>query len=130
MLVDAIRKEYRDRGYSKVIRIATALTPNAVLQYGRDSEDLKSGRRFCGVFNTINIINQSDALIAILPDFVESKMIMVPAGIIIGKDGISFQEFEIRNIDSTETADANTVTITFGFEPPLMREKGYPRGAR
>lgn len=130
MLVDAIRKEYRDRGFSKVIRIATALAPNAVLQYERDSVNLKAGRRVCGVFNTINIINQSDALIAVLPDFVEDKMILVPAGIIIGKDGISFQEFEVRNIDSTETADANTIAITFGFEPPLVREKGYPRGAR
>lgn len=130
MSVDAIRKEYRERGFSKTIRVSSALAPNAVLQYQRDGEDLKSARRYCGVFNTINVINQSGALIAILPDFIESKMILAPAGIIIGKDGITFQEFEVRNIDTTNTADANSVVITFGFEPPLMRKMGYPLGAK
>jgi hypothetical protein len=129
-LVDAIRKEYQDRGFSSTITIDAALTPGGHRQYGRDSSYLKAGRRQYGIFNTISIINQSDAVLVIRPDYVEDKKIVVPPGIIIGKDGISFQEFDLLNVDASETMAANTVYITFGFEPPLLRDHKAALGAR
>lgn len=129
-LVDAIRKEYADRGFSSTITVDAALTPGGHRQYYRDLAPLKAGRRQFGVFNTISVINQSDALLFIRPDFSDDKKIIVPAGIIIGKDGISFQEFDIINADPTETMDADKVFITFGFEPPLLRDTKKALGAR
>lgn len=129
-LVDAIRKEYADRGFSSTITVDAALTPGSHRQYDRDSAYLKAGRRQYGVFNTISIINQSDALLVIRPDYSDDKKIVVPAGIIIGKDGISFQEFDLLNVDASETMDANKVFITFGYEPPLIRDTKRALGAR
>lgn len=130
MSVNAVRQELRARGFSKTITLTAALTPGGIKQYDRDSDELKAGRRQFGVFNNINISNQSSADIVVRPDFAESREIVVPAGIIIGKDQISFEEFEIRNIDTTATMEANKVRVTFGFEPPLMREHGTVTGAR
>lgn len=129
-LVDAIRKEYADRGFSSTITVDAALTPGGHRQYGRDDTELRAGRRQYGIFNTISIINQSDAALVIRPDFVADKQIVVPAGIIIGKDGISFQEFDLLNVDTVETMAANTVYITFGFEPPLLRDHKAALGSR
>lgn len=130
MSVNAVRQELRERGFSKTVILTAALAPGVIKQYDRDSDELKAGRRQFGVFNTINISNQSTADIVIRPDFAESREISVPAGIIIGKDQISFEEFEIRNVDAANTAAANTIRITFGFEPPLMRDHRHVTGAR
>lgn len=129
-LVDAIRKEYQDRGFSATLVVNTALTPGKQRQYERDCVALRAGRRQYGIYNTITIINQSDATLSIRPDFVTGKQIIVPAGSIISKDGISYQEFDIINIDSTQTMAANTVYITVGFEPPLLRDHKAALGAR
>lgn len=129
-MFNAIRREYEDRGYSSTLIVDAALTPGGHRQYGRDSSELKAGRRQYGIFNTINITNQSGATIKVRPDFVDSKAIILPPGIILGKDGISFQEFDILNIDTTETMAANKVSIVFGFEPPLLRDQKRALGAR
>ena len=127
-LIDAVRKEYQDRGCSVSIALP-ALAAGGHLQYDRDNSYLKSIRRQYGILNTIHIINQSDALVVIRPDFADSKRIIVPPGVIIGKDEISFQEFDILNI-SDVTMEENKVTLTFGFEPPLLRDHKKALGSR
>ena len=117
-----VRDEVRRRGWSQTIRLG-AIAAASVIQYGRDNSALKAGRRQYGAFNTITIINQSAVTIGFYPDFVENKVIIVPAGTIIGKDEITFQEFEIRNLDASTAVAANAVTITFGFEPPIVRDR-------
>lgn len=120
-----VRQETRRRGWSQTLRLG-AITAGARLQYDRDNASLKAGRRQYGAFNTVNIINQSTVTVMFLPDFVEDRAIIIPQNTIISKDEITFQEFEIRNLDASTGVNANEITLTFGYEPPLKRDRDTP----
>ena len=124
-----VRREQQDRGFSTTITVGS-MSHGEHVQYERDNVLLKAGRRQYGVFNFIHIVNQSNAVIQITPDFAFNKRIIVPAGVIMTKDNISYQEFDIRNIDSTNSVNADELFITFGYEPPLVRDRTPPVGAR
>ena len=124
-----VREEIRRRGWFQTIPIGS-LGPNEIEQYDRDNILLKRGRRQFGAFNRIDIINQSYTTLMILPDFSSQRAIIVPPSSIISRDEITYQEFEVRNIGS-ELVLPDTVFITFGYEPPIMRERAeLPAGAR
>jgi len=119
--ISLIRRELRQRGVSKTISLA-AIAAGAMKQYDRNSSELRSALRQFDCFNTISIMNNSTELIQVNLDFTDYKAIYVPAGTILGKDNITFQEFEVHNLDSANTTAVKEVFITFGYEPALLKE--------
>jgi len=129
-MLSAVRDEYFRRGYLKTLIVPVALPVGGFVQYDRDSAEIRPIRRQFGIMNTITITNQSDAAIKVRPDYTDGRAIVVPSGTIIGRDSVSFQEFDILNIDAIESADANTISVVYGFEPPAIKDYRAGEGAR
>lgn len=124
-----VREEVSRRGWSKTFDAPVIYYGTVPVQYNRDNNLLRAGRRQIGAFNFINAVNRSTGTLGIYPDFVTERGIIVPPGTIITRDNITYQEFELRCLTGAFIT-AGEVTITFGYEPGLLREEGFPSGAR
>ena len=124
--ISLIREESRKRGAKRTIKVP-AIVASGMLQYTKDHAKLKGVIRQYGAFNQVVIINNDVVDIQIELDFAENKTYPVSKASSLSIDEITFQEFNITNLDAGAGVTANKITIIASYEAPLIRERLQPK---
>lgn len=119
--VSLIRKEVRDKGAKRTIKLA-AIAASATKQYTKNDPKLKGVIREYGHFNQITVVNNGAIDIQIELDFTENKTYPVPGTSSISLDEVIFQEFNITNLDAGNPTVINKITVIPAYEKSLLRE--------
>ena len=120
--ISFIREEARNKGSKRTIKLP-AIPASGMLQYTRDNDKLKGVISQYGEFNGISVLNNGAVDIEIALDFAEAKTYPVPGAASIGMDEVTFQGFNIVNLDAVNPTIANKITVTATFERSTLREK-------
>lgn len=120
--VSLIREESKRRGAKRTIKVP-AIAAGAMKQYTKDHDKIKGVIREYGAFNAITILNNDVVAIEIALDFTEGKTYPIPANSSITIEEITYQEFNITNMDASAAVTANAITLTLTYEAPLERER-------
>lgn len=119
--VSLIRKEVRDKGAKRTIKLA-AIAASATKQYTKNDPKLKGVIREYGHFNQMTAINNGSVDIEISLDFTENKTYPIPGKSQICLEEVIFQEFNVTNLDAVNPTVINKITIIPSFEKALLRE--------
>lgn len=120
--ISFIREEARNKGSKRTIKLP-AIPASGMLQFTRDHDKLKGVINQYGEFNGITILNNGAVDIEISLDFAEGKTYPVPGAASIGLDEVTFQGFNIVNLDAVNPTISNKITVTATFERSMLREK-------
>ena len=110
------------RGGVKRLFSIPALSAGEMVQYTREHADIRGVLQDYGEFNSMYVINNSDAEIAIDLDFTSSKRTPVPAHMTMTIDQVQYLEFQVVNVETATAITAGQVKITAINERPLARE--------
>ena len=108
-------------GYKGLIEIPE-LTAGSMVQYDQiNSDDIKTGIKRYGWFNSFNVLNQSDQDLTVLLDFENSKSYIIPAGNSMSVSDVMFERVQLENNDSS-TISASLCKLYCIYERPQVRE--------
>lgn len=122
MQVSLIREQSKKRGAKRTIKLA-AIAAKGMIQYTKDHEKLRNVIREYGAFNVITILNHGSIDIEIALDFVEGKTYPVPNKSSLSLDEVTYQEFNVVNLDAANPTVDNEITVVAIYEPPEVRER-------
>ena len=120
--ISFIREEARNKGSKRTIKLP-AILAGEMLQFTRDHDKLKGVISQYGEFNGVTVLNNGAVDVEISLDFAEGKTYPVPAAASVGLDEVTFQGFNIVNLDAVNPTIANKITVTATFERSELREK-------
>jgi len=120
--VSLIREEVREKGAKRTIKLP-AIVAGAMKQYTKDNAKIKSVISEYGFFNQITVLNNGDVDIEIALDFSDAKTYPIPAASSISLDEVSYQEFNIVNLDGVNDTVVDKITVIAAFERSMLREK-------
>lgn len=119
--VSLVREEARGKGAKRTIKLA-AIAADGIVQYTKDNIKLKGVISEYGYFNQITVLNNGLVDIEISLDFTEAKTYPIPSASSIALDEISFQGFNIVNLDGVNPTVVDKITVIPAFERTLVRE--------
>jgi len=120
--ISLVREEARRKGAKRTIKLA-AIAASGMVQYTKNHVKLKGVIGEYGYFNQITILNNGAVDVEIALDFAESKTYPVPAASSIALDEVTFQGFNVTNLDAGNPTVIDMITIIPSFEASLLREK-------
>ena len=120
--ISLVRQEARDKGVKRTIKLA-AIPATGMVQYTKDHVKLKGVISEFGIFNQITVLNNGAVDIEIALDFAESKTYPIPAASSIALDEVTFQGFNIVNLDVGNPTVIDMITVIPAFERTMLREK-------
>ena len=120
--ISLVRQEARDKGVKRTIKLA-AIPATGMVQYTKDHVKLKGVISEFGIFNQITVLNNGAVDIEIALDFAESKTYPIPAASSIALDEVTFQGFNIVNLDVGNPTAIDMITVIPAFERTMLREK-------
>ena len=120
--ISLVRKEARDRGVKRTIKLA-AIPAASMVQYTKDHVKLKGVISEFGIFNQVTVLNNGFVDIEIALDFAESKTYPIPGASSIALDEVTFQEFNIVNLDAVNPTVIDMITVIPAFERTTVRER-------
>jgi len=120
--ISLIREEAREKGAKRTIKLP-AIAAGAMKQYTKDNSKIKSVISEYGYFNQITILNNGDVDIEISLDYSDTKTYPIPAASSISLDEVSYQEFNIVNLDAANATVVDKITVIAAFERSMLREK-------
>ena len=120
--ISLVREEGRRKGAKRTIKLA-AIAASGMVQYTKNHIKLKGVIAEFGNFNQVTVLNNGGVDVEIALDFTESKTYPVPAASSIALDEVTFQEFNITNLDAGNPTIADKITVIPSFEGSLLREK-------
>lgn len=120
--VSLIREEARSQGAKRTIKLA-AIAAGALVQYTKEHVKLKGVINEYGSFNQITVLNNGAVDVEIALDFSDVKTYPVPATSSIALDEVTFQEFNVVNLDGANPTVIDKITVIPSFEKSLLREK-------
>lgn len=119
--ISFIREESRNKGAKRTIKLP-AIAAGATKQYTKNDSKLKGVIGEYGVFNQITILNNGDVDIEVSLDFTAAKTYPIPAASSISLDEVSYQGFNVVNLDAGNATVVDKITIIAAYERSLMRE--------
>ena len=119
--ISLIREEVRSKGSKRTIKLP-AIAAGAVKQYTKDNAKIKGVISEYGFFNQITVLNNGDVDIEIALDYSDTKTYPIPGTSSISLDEVSFQEFNIINLDAANDTVVDKITVIAGFERTTLRE--------
>ena len=120
--ISLIREEARGQGVKRTIKLA-AIAASGLVQYTKDHVKLKGVISEYGSFNQITVLNNGVVDVEISLDFTEAKTYPVPGASSISLEEVTFQGFNIVNLDAVNPTVINEITVIPSFEKPLLRDK-------
>ena len=119
--IEAMRRKSQRGGLHRTFSLA-GLAAGALVQYSRDHADIRGALQDYQEFNSMFIINNSDVDVAVDLDFTASKRTVVPAHMTLNIDQVSYLEFQVTNLSTTDASTTGQIVITAINERPLARE--------
>lgn len=120
--VSLVREEVRGKGVKRTIKLA-AIAASGFVQYSKDHIKIKGALSEYGFFNQITVLNNGAVDVEISLDFSDNKTYPVTAASSISLDEVSFQEFNVVNLDAANPTVINMITVIPAFERTLVRER-------
>jgi len=120
--ISLIREEAREKGAKRTIKLP-AILAGKMKQYTKDNSKIKSIINEYGYFNQITVLNNGAVDIEISLDYSDAKTYPIPAASSISLDEVSYQEFNIVNLDAANTTVVDKITVIAAFERSMLREK-------
>lgn len=98
------------------------IAAQAMVQFSREHDNIRGVLQDYGEFNSMFVINNSDAIIAVDLDFTSQKRTVIPAHSMMNIDQVSYIEFTVNNISPATATAYGEVVIMAINERPLARE--------
>ena len=119
--ISLVREEARGKGVKRTIKLAS-IPAGSLVQYTKNNAKLKGVINEYGFFNQITVLNNGAVDIEISLDFSEAKTYPVVGASSISLDEVSFQEFNVVNLDGANPTVIDAITVIPAFERTLLRE--------
>ena len=119
--VSLIREEVRSKGAKRTIKLA-AIAAGAFVQYNKDHAKIKGVLNEYGYFNQITVLNNGAVDVEIALDYSDAKTYPIPGASSISLDEVSYQEFNVVNLDGANPTVIDMITVIAGFERTTLRE--------
>ena len=118
-----VREEVQSRGIKRTI-LLPSIPANGRLQFNKDNPKLKGISKYgYGAWNMFNFMNTDVVAFKIELDFAETKTYFIPTNSSISVDEITYNEFNIYNLDTAAASNNEKAYIVVAYEPPLLRER-------
>ncbi|MCD6137172.1 MAG: hypothetical protein J7J91_01095 [Deltaproteobacteria bacterium] len=119
------RESYRKGGRRTIL--LPSISPGDFIQYTYEHPKLSGLIKTYGVFNSMSVINNTDADLMIEFDYSKDKSYLVVSHSTLSVEEVEYLGFNVINVASDIATEANQCTIIVAYEPPLIRERRIER---